>query len=331
MTQLMLLITGILVSSGVSSMVEAAILSLPLIKARVLSEQKRKGAKDLLIIKEDIHTAVATIVIINNSINIIGSIFVGRMVTALFGSQWLGMASAILTFFIIILSEVIPKTLGEHHKVPIALMISKPLRGIIFLLKPIVSMVSLITSFMRGKSSLPKVTEEEIKSMLKLGHRDGTVELDEQVLCNRVFKLNDLKALNMMKPLDGVYRLQADKTLAEAKEPIMNSPYSRIIIYGKDASEVVGISQQRILLRELSRDNYEAQVKAFMTKPIFVSENVKADTLLERFQAYHQHLFVVRDRKGRNIGIISMEDVLEELFGEIYDEKDTILKRQQQN
>jgi len=308
-------------------MTEAAILSLPLFKARVLSEQKRKSSKDLLIIKKDIHSAVATIVIINNAINIIGSIFVGRMVTSIFGSQWLGIASATLTFFIIIVSEVIPKTIGEHYKVTISLMLAKPLRAVIFIFKPIVSVIALITVSLRRKSSLPRITEEEIKAMLRLGERDGTVEVDEHVLCNRVFKLNDLKASQMMKPLDRVYGLRRDRTLAEAKDAILGSPYSRIIIYGKDESDIVGISQHRTLLLELSKDNYGALVKDFMVEPIFVGENERADGLLEKFQAYRQHLFVVKNKAGKNIGIVSMEDVLEELFGEIYDERETSVKR----
>ena len=326
MPALSVLIVCILVTSGIFSMMEAAILSLSLVKARVLHENKRRGSTDLLIVKQDIHTAVATIVIINNSINIIGAIFVGRMVTSIFGSQWLGAASAILTFFIIILSEVIPKTLGEHYKVPISLAIARPLRGIIFAFKPVVSVVVFISSCCRSKSTLPRVTEEEIKAMLKLGQSDGTVEVDEQVLCNRVFKLNDLKALQIMKPMEKVFAMQADRKLADVKEEVIDSPYSRIVIYGKDLSDLKGVCQQRVLLRELSKDNYEARLREFATDPIFVGENERADTLLEKFQAYHQHLFIVRDKTGKNTGIVSMEDVLEELFGEIYDEKDSTLR-----
>ena len=326
MIGLVTLIVSILLTSAISSMAEAAILSLPLVKARILRENKRKGSKDLLAIKEDIHTAVATIVIINNSVNIIGSIFVGRMVTAIFGSQWLGIASAVFTFFIIVLSEVIPKTLGEHYKVPISLMIAKPLRVIIFILKPLVSVMAVATASVRNKSILPKVTEEEIKAMLRLGQKEGTVEVDEQVLCDRVFKLNDLKASQMMKPIEQVYALPELGKLVDVKDEIIDSPYSRIAIYREEPSNITGICQQRTLLRELSRDNYDAELKQFSTEPIFVSENERADRLLEKFQAHHQHLFIVRDEKGRNIGIVSMEDVLEELFGEIYDEKDIKLK-----
>ena len=307
-------------------MVEAAILSLPFVKARILFEQKRRGAKTLMFIKENIHLAVATIVILNNTINIIGSIFVGQQVTYLFGSHWLGVASAVITFAIIIVAEVIPKTIGEHYKVQISLASAKPLQIFIWLLRPIVGVLILTTNPFKRESLLPKVTEEEIKIMLKLGRVAGTVEIDEETLCHRVFKLNDLKASFMMKSIDNMYALESNKTLLEVKDEIINSPYSRLVIYEGNIANIAGICQQRILLREIARDNYEAKVKDFLSRPIFVDENERADHLLEKFQSYHQHLFIVQNSKKQNIGIITMEDVLEELFGEIYDERELALK-----
>ncbi len=311
-------------------MEEAAILSLPLVKARVLFEEKRKGAKTLLYIKENIHLAVATIVILNNAINIIGSIFVGHRVTYVFGSHWLGIASTAITFGIIIISEIIPKTIGEHYKAKISLASAKPLKITIWFLRPLVGIILLAASPFRNKSKLPRVTEEEIKIMLRLGRVAGTVEVDEEALCNRVFKLNDLKASNMMKPIDKIYAFEVDKLLSEIKNEIINSPYSRIAVYEKHISNIVGICQQRTLLREIAKDNYNARVKEFMSRPIFVDETEKADRLLEKFQAYHQHLFIVRNSKKQDIGVLTMEDVLEELFGEIYDEQDMRRARRNQ-
>jgi CBS domain containing-hemolysin-like protein len=330
MLLLVILIIGVLLVSGICSMVEAAILSLPLVKARILFEQKRKGSKTLLFIKEHIYLAVATIVILNNSVNIIGSIFVGHRVTSLFGSNWLGISSALVTFAIIVVSEVIPKTLGEHYKAQISLISARPLHGLIWLLKPLVRILVLTTIPFKTKSRLPRVTEEEIKIMLRLGKDAGTVETDEATLCNRVFKLNDLTASQMMKPIENIYALQTDSPLSEVKDTIINSPYSRIAVYEKDISNIVGICQQRGLLREIARDNYAALIREFMSMPIFVDENEKADKLLEKFQAYHQHLFIVQNSKKQNIGILTMEDVLEELFGEIYDEKDALRKSAKQ-
>jgi len=324
MLKLIILITGILFVSGLCSMVEAAILSLPLVKARILFDKKCKGSKDLLFIKENIHIAIATIVVLNNSVNIVGAIFVGRESLRLFGNEWLAITSAVITFLIIVVSEVIPKTIGEHYKVKISLSSAKILRGTIWALRPLVQTLIVATGMIRKKSTMPKVTEEEIKAMLRLGRDAGTVEVDEEKLCNKVFKLNDLRAIHVMKPIDQIYALPADSTLIEEKDSILNSQYSRIAVYDKDTSNIIGICQQRALLREIAKDNYGAKIGDFMSRPVFVNENEKTDDLLTKFQAYHQHLFIVQDKAKKNIGIVSMEDVLEELFGEIYDEKDEI-------
>lgn len=318
------MLSGVLLTSGLCSMTEAAILSLPLLKARVLYDQKRKGSKDLLAIKENINSTIATIVILNNSINIIGSIFIGQEVMRIFGNEWLGISSAILTFLIIVIAEVIPKTIGEHYKTRISLGSAKILRAITWLFSPLTRILILAGSIFRRSSTIPKVTEDEIKIMLKLGRDAGTVEVDEESICNKVFKLNDVRATHIMRPIDQIYTLPADQKLVDLKDSILNSQYSRIAVYKDDISKIVGIVQQRILLREIAKDNYEAKVEEFMMRPIFVNENEKADDLLGKFQAYHQHLFIVQDKQGKNIGIVSMEDVLEELFGEIYDEKDKV-------
>jgi CBS domain containing-hemolysin-like protein len=326
MVQLIVLIAGVLLVSGICSMTEAAILSLPFVKARILLEEKRKGSKFLFYIKENIHSAVATIVIVNNAVNIVGSIFIGQRVAQMFGNNWLGITSGVLTFSIIIFSEIIPKTIGEHYKIRISLISAEPLCIVMWLFKPVVAIADLVAMAFKRKFIPPKITEQEIKIMLKLGRAGGTIESDEETLCNRVFRLNDLKAHQMMKPMENVYALEEDVQLLESRDAIINSPYSRIPVYKKDASNIVGMCQQRILLREMAKDNYQARVRGFMSRPIFVDENEKADTLLEKFQAYRQHAFIVRNKKKQNIGFLTMEDVLEELFGEIYDEKDFLAK-----
>jgi len=330
MFEIFLLFFGVIVASGVCSMSEAAILSLPFVRSRILLEEKRKNSRDLFYIKENISLAIASIVIVNNAVNIVGSIFVGQLVVQKFGNQWLGITSTVLTFSIIIAAEIIPKTIGERFKVPISLFFAKPIRIIIWIFRPMVGLIIKLAKPFVSAQKLPKVTEEEIKMMLKLGRDSGTVEMDEEVLCNRVFKLNDLRAYQIMKPIDEIYSLSANKTLAEVRDAIINSRFSRIAVYDKDPLDVVGVVQHRILLREIAKDNYNAHVREFMVKPIFVNWFTKADTLLERFQAYRQHMFIVQDVNGKDVGIVTMEDVLEELFGEIYDEKDVKPKRTQE-
>ncbi len=322
MSSLLILFFSVLVSSALCSMAEAAILSLPFIRAKALAEQGRRNTKELLFLKENIETTLATIVILNNCINIVGSIFIGECVAQIFGEQWLGLAAAVTTFAIIVISEIIPKTIGERYKTTLSLVFAKPLRWLVWLMHPIVTIaISAAKPFLK-KQNLPRITEEEIKMMLKLGKDTGAVGVDEEILCNRVFRLNDIKAFQMMRPISEIYALPAKVPLRDLKDTIIDSRFSRIAVYDQDPLNIVGIIQHRILLREIAKDNYEAFVQDFMREPLFISAFTRADTLLEKFRTYHQHLFIVQDEKGRNIGLITMEDVLEEIFGEILDEKD---------
>ncbi len=306
-------------------MVEAAILSLPMLRARMLVEEKRLNSKDLLYVKENIAAAVATIVIINNTINIAGSMYIGHEITEVLGDVYLGIATGILTFCIIVFGEVIPKGIGERFKIPIALLFAKPVRILLWGFKPIMLFARLVTwPFIHGEKT--RVSEEEIKMMLKIGRDSGTVELDEEILINRVFKLNDLRAGQIMKPIKDVYMLEQNKTLKEAKDEILAAPYNRLVVCAAERNNIVGIVQHRILLRELAKDNDGARVSEWMLKPIYVNHMMKADALMEKFQSFHQHLFIVQDNYGHNVGLVTMEDVLEELFGEIYDEKDVRFK-----
>lgn len=318
---------AVISASFLCSMAEAAILSLPLIRARILVDKKRLNARDVLYLKEHISITVATIVIINNSINIIGAVFVGHVIADIFGDRWLATASGIFTFLIVVIGEMIPKALGERFKVPLSLFFAKPLRILVLIFGPIVRVLMLLVRPWTGSQGMLGVTEDEIKMMIKLGRDSGNIESHEEMLINKVFRLNDLTALQIMKPLAEVYMLPADKELREVKNMISSCAYNRIVVYaGDNKAKIVGIAQHRVLLREILKDNVSSKVSDWMLKPIFVNQMMKADALLEKFQSFHQHLFVVQDNLGRNVGIVTMEDVLEELFGEIYDEKDIRFK-----
>jgi len=258
---------------------------------------------------------------ISNAINIVGSFFVGLKVSVLLGNRWLGLASALMTLVVIIFGEIFPKALGERYKISLSLIVAKPLRFILWIFGPIAKLILKTGGFIIERHS-SQATEEEIKMMLKLGRDAGTVEMDEEVLCNRVFKLNDLKASQVMRPIDQIFALPGDKMIGELKDPIIDSRFSRIAVYGKELTDIIGVVEHRLLLRHMARGHDQAKVSEFMSPPIFVHHATKADALLEKFLAYNQHLFIIHDDQKKSIGLVTMEDVLEELFGEIYDEKD---------
>jgi CBS domain containing-hemolysin-like protein len=146
-------------ASFLCAMAEAAILSLPLVRARIMVEERRINAKDVLFLKEHISTAVSVVVIINNSINIIGSIYVGQEITRIFGDAWLGTASAAMTFMIIVFGEMIPKAIGERYKVTLSLFFAKPLRILVWFFRPVVEVLMLFARPWTKGYSYQRVTE----------------------------------------------------------------------------------------------------------------------------------------------------------------------------
>ncbi len=325
MFQLLIAVFIVLLSSALCSGTEAALFSVPQIRVRQLAETKNRTAQALLAIRNNMSRPIATIVILNNIANIVGSIVVGSIATRVLGSQWLGLFSGVLTFLVIIFSEIIPKTLGEQHAERIALLAARPVLGLTYLLRPVVWFVERITSPITKGAITPTTTESEIKLLAKIGHQEGVIEADESEMIQRVFRLNDVKAADMMTPRVVLTYLQADLTLGEAKVEIIASPHSRILIIRESIDNVIGIALKDELLTAFIEQK-EAQTISDLARDVqFVPETARADELLRTFRASRQHLAVVIDEFGGIAGVVTLEDVLENLTGQIMDETDEVI------
>lgn len=196
MIQLVLAIGIVLISSAICSGTEAALFSIPLIKVRQLAQSKQVSALALLAIRENMSRPIATIVILNNIANIVGSIMVGNIATSVLGSRWLGVVSGVLTFLVIIFSEIIPKTVGESHAERISLAVARPVRTLTRLLTPLIWCVEkIVTPFTHDGDSFT-TDEAEIKLLAKIGHKEGVIEQDESDMIQRVFKLDNVLSLH---------------------------------------------------------------------------------------------------------------------------------------
>lgn len=322
MFQLTIAVLIVLLSSALCSGSEAALFSVSLIKVRQLAQSKKAAALALLAIRENMSRPIATIVILNNVANIVGSIVVGSIAADVLGSRWLGLFSGILTFLVIIFSEIIPKTLGERYADRIALYVARPVQALTYVFTPLVWTVEKITSpITKGKTS-PTTNEAEIKLLAHIGHQEGIIEDDESEMIQRVFRLNDLTAEDLMTPRVAMTHLRGRLTLAEVKNDIIASPHSRIIITGETIDDVLGTVLKDDLLTAIVEGKDSVPVSG-MARPVkFVPEGVRADSLLAAFRKTRQHLAVVIDEYGGVAGVVTLEDVLETLTGEIIDETD---------
>ncbi|WP_126147187.1 hemolysin family protein [Synechococcus elongatus] len=312
----------VLLGSAICSASEAALLSLPLIRVRQLAESRRPAALALLAIKEQISRPLAALVVLNNLFNILGSIIIGSLAAQVLQSAWIGIFSAVLTLLIILFGEIVPKTLGTRFAQTLALVSAQPLRWLTRLLLPIIWLLEHFTAPFNEGSPQLTTDEQEIQLLASIGHQEGAIEQDELEMIQRVFQLNDLNASDVMTPRVAITYLWGEDQLETVKAEILASQHSRIVIVDDSIDAVCGIALKTELLAALLAGQGDLLLSALARPAHFVPETVRADKLLKTFQKVREHLFIVLDEYGGVAGVVTLEDVLEVLTGEIVDETD---------
>lgn len=328
MLQLALVMLIVIVGSALCSGTETALLSIPILRVRQLAQSEKTAAIALLQVREQINRPIATIVIINNIFNIVGSIFVGQITASVLGDGWLGLVSGILTFLIIIFAEILPKMLGERFAEPISLNIARPIQVLTIALSPLVWFVEIVTAPVTQGRRITTTNEAEIQFLTTLGRQEGIIEEDEAEMIQRVFRLNDVTASDLMTPRVALTYLSGDRTLADATTDIIQSQHSRIVVIGESIDQVIGIVLKDELLVALINHREDAYLKELVRPARFVPDTIRADKLLKSFQDYREHLVVVLDEYGGVSGVVTLEDVLEVLTDEIVDETDRAVDMQ---
>lgn len=325
MTTLAIAVFCVILGSALCSGSEAALFSTSIVKVRQLAQESVTGAQALLRIRENMSRPIATIVILNNVFNIVGSIVVGGIAADVLGEEWLGVFSGLLTFAVIIGSEIIPKTIGERYAVPIALAIATPVVALSKLMLPIVWLIEKLVSPITRGALRPVTNEAEIKLLAHIGQQEGSIEEDEAALIERAFRLNDTTAGMLMTPRVGLTFLPGNKTLFEIKDLIIASQHTRMLVIGDSIDEIVGIVLKQELLLALIEGKTDQTIDQMKRTVRFVPMSARADKLLTMFQEKREHLAVVIDEFSGVAGVVTLEDVLEVLTGEIVDETDQVV------
>jgi len=248
-----------------------------------------------------------------------GSIYVGVLASKVFGESYLGLVSGVLTFFIIMFSEIIPKIYGERHCAKIALFVAPIIIFLTKIFKPINFILDKITDFfIPGKSSI-EVSEGEIREMAKLGEKEGVINNYESEVINNVFKMNDITVYDIMTPKNKVIGFAKDANYNELIEKAQETGFTRFPIF-RD-SEIVGLVNIKDLFRFINCSQ-KFKISRIIRPIVFAPESMKIFTLEEKFKKARIHMAVVVNEHGNFTGIITLEDILEELLGEIEDEFD---------
>ncbi len=329
MLTLIFIVFIVLLGSAFCSLSETVLLSVSEIRVRQWAQSKKIPALALLEIKQKINRPIATIVILNNIFNIVGSIIIGGTVSQELGDNWLGLFSGILTFLIIIFAEILPKTLGQKYADQISLYLALPVKYLTLVMAPLVWLLEIVTQPLTKGQVLPTTNETEIRFLTRIGKTEGVIEADEAEMINRVFHLNDLLASDLMTPRILITYLKGNLILGECQKNIIKSEHTRILIVQDSIDDVIGIALKHELLAGIIEGRENEKIANLAREANFVPETIRADYLLKKFQEIRQHLMVVIDEYGGVSGVVSLEDVLEVLTGEIVDETDKIINLQE--
>lgn len=313
--------------SGLMAGIDAAVLSVTQPEIEEMARDARRGAVWLQQLRRQLPRSVVVIVIATNTINVLGPIFVSRLAFEQHGTGVLGAITVGLALGTIVFSEIIPKAVGTHYSPLIARLSAAPLLALGYALFPLVVALAWLSKlFTRGSRSIG--TEQQIRALALMGRRAGHIESDEVQMIYRTFLLNDRSARDIMTPLSDVVSVQADHTIPRAAEEVRRYEYSRYPVFGTSSDDVQGLVRSHDILDALAAEREDESVSMIARPGLTVDANTKSDDLLVIFRDAHVHLAVVRDGE-RTVGIVTLEDVLEELVGEIEDEKDVLTLRGQ--
>ncbi|MBI9075082.1 MAG: HlyC/CorC family transporter [Desulfatibacillum sp.] len=311
--------------SAFFSGVETAFTSLSEIRLQHLLEKKTKGARKIAALFSNKERLIITILIGNNLVNIAASSLATSMAIEYLGSMGVGVAVGIMTLTILVFGEVTPKTIAIAKNEWIAANSAGLVRFCQFLFFPAIiflQWMSILASKPIKHSKQPIITEDEIKSVVTLGEEVGEVEEDERIMIHNIFRFSDLEACQIMTDRTAIFTAPGEYTVEKVAKEVVSRGYSRIPIYENKRDNIVGILYAKDLLNALISGKENATLKELSRPVMFVPETILVDDLLKKFQKERIHMAIVVDEHGGVGGLITIEDLLEEIVGDIMDETD---------
>lgn len=324
MTELLVLLV-LLILSGVFSGSETALVSLSLARVEGLVLEDRNGAVALYELKKDPSRMLTTILIGNNLVNIAASAMATVMATRWFGSAGPGIAVGVLTIVILIFGEITPKSLATRYAERISLFIALPLLGFMRLVYPLVWVFGHFTSWVHavtGEQGDPTVTQSEVIHMLGHAEKEGAIEHGEREIIERVFTFNDLTVRDVMTPQGKIFALDGSLSVSAALPGITHGSFTRIPLFKDQPGNLYKVLFLRDLLEAIASGRMDSRLEEIAHDPLFVPQQLEIDELFSKFRSAKRHFAIVVDEYGTVRGVVTLEDLMEELVGEIYDESD---------
>jgi putative hemolysin len=308
---------------------ETALMAISRLRLRHLSEAKPRRVKLVERILKNPERLIGTILLGNNLVNVAMSALATAMAISVWGQKGIVYVTAILTLAILIFAEITPKVYAKYFNERVSFLTAPILSVIMLLLHPFVWAVTFVSNkvlYLIGidvsKVKRPLMTEEEIITCIKMGLDEGAITAEEKNILSRVFTLNDKTVKEIMVPKEKMITLKAHTSTEDALKVIHKTGHSRFPILERNTSDIVGFIHAKDLFQLMDKKTRARSLKKIIRPPFFVSENKKIDALLRSFKARKLHQAVILDQQGNFTGLITLEDILEELVGSIQDEHD---------
>ena len=325
MVNSILALCGLVLLSGFFSATETAFTSLSMLQIQHMVENHGRKGRRVKELSGRPDILLTTILIGNNLVNIGASAIATEMTIRLFGSQAIGIMTGILTLVILIFAEVTPKRIAIIHNEGISLFSAVAVRFLSVLFSPVIWFISLISSLVTrffASERRADISMEGLLHIVNVAGNMGVVKQYEQEMIKSIFRLNDVNAKAIMTHRTEVYSIEKSTSLKKAFTSMIEEGYSRIPVYDKDPERIVGIVLFKDIAREIAQGREKTPLRSLMLEPVFIPATKKISDMYALFKKEKLNIAVVMDEYGGLAGIVTQEDVVEELFGELYDENE---------
>jgi CBS domain containing-hemolysin-like protein len=331
MTELVIAVgLAVFISAG-CSLFEAVLYSVPTRQIEAMTQAGKSTGEVFKKLRRHVDRPIAAVLSLNTIANTAGAAVAGAAAIAVFGHQWLGYFSAFFTLVILVFSEIIPKTLGVVYGRSLVPIVAYPMKWLVWFMTPAIWLTSLLTRAISRGRPADAVSSEELRIMARLSLRRGGIEPYQEETIKRILTLQNKTVKGVMTPRTVIFSLSEHLTLEEVSRLPTRWEHSRFPVYDQDIEDVVGIVLTKELLVALSEGQKDMPLTQLMRPVHFVVETARLDRVLTEFLERRQHLFVVIDEYGGLSGLVSLEDVLEEILGrEIVDESDQVVDKRKQ-
>jgi len=310
----------LIVLSAFFSGVEVALVSLNMVKVRTFLKQKKKGSEALYRLKQNPHRLIITILIGNNLVNISAAALATVLFTNMFGSNGVGIATGVMTFLVLVFGEITPKTFATNNAKEISLVVARPVEILSYILYPLVRFFEAISRFVLlpfGRAKNKKISEEELRTIVTISKEEGLLSIETAELIKNVLNFEKTKTSKIMTLKKEIKSLKGDSKLKNIIDFVVKTHYSRYPVYVKN--KIIGLIDVDDLLRCTKKNQLDLRVKKIIRPIFFVRETEEIDDLLVEFQEKQTPMAIVLNKRKKIKGLVTVEDVLEEIVGNIFD------------